>query len=55
MEHAHNAIPFIRDDATLFAIYNGHGGKEFAPYCLIHLPTRLKESNDFRDGNVAVA
>ncbi|XP_058122102.1 probable protein phosphatase CG10417 [Anopheles ziemanni] len=41
-EDAHNCILNFDDNASFFAVYDGHGGAEVAQYCSLHLPSFLK-------------
>jgi serine/threonine protein phosphatase PrpC len=37
----------ISPDVHLFAVFDGHGGKEVALYCERHMPKLLKANEDF--------
>lgn len=39
MEDAHIVMPDIVEGVSLFAIFDGHGGKEVAQFCSQHMPT----------------
>uniref|UniRef100_A0A8C4PZJ7 Protein phosphatase 1G n=1 Tax=Eptatretus burgeri TaxID=7764 RepID=A0A8C4PZJ7_EPTBU len=38
MEDAHNCLPELDEQTSLFAVYDGHGGAEVAKYCAKYLP-----------------
>ncbi|KAE9417436.1 hypothetical protein Angca_006004, partial [Angiostrongylus cantonensis] len=51
-EDAHNCIVDLKDDWSMFAVYDGHGGDEVSRYTASRLPDYLKErefwaSDDF--------
>lgn len=53
-EDAHNCLPdFDSDKSTsLFAVYDGHGGAEVAQYCALHLPNCIKETEQYKKGEL---
>lgn len=47
MEDAHITIPNLGDELEgvgLFAVFDGHGGREVARFCQEYLPKYIKES-----------
>lgn len=46
-EDAHLHIFDILPNVHLFAVFDGHGGKEVARYCERHLPKMLLMNEDF--------
>jgi len=46
MEDRHNIRAFIRDDVSLLAVYDGHGGPEVAVMCALLLPDILRRKLD---------
>jgi hypothetical protein len=68
MEDEHIVLPSLREsgalaadaecvvpDAAMFAVFDGHGGKEVAKFCKKYMPGELAKSPDFREGNLEVA
>ena len=55
MEDAHSSIPVLDKDTALFAVYDGHGGKEVALYCRENISDRLKKSPAFSEGRIGDA
>ena len=55
MEDSHSAIPLLGQEAALFAVYDGHGGKEVALYCRERLPGLLKASPAYAEGDAGSA
>ena len=55
MEDAHSSIPVLDRDTALFAVYDGHGGKEVALYCRENISDRLKKSTAFSEGRIGDA
>lgn len=54
-EDAHNCIVEFEKDASLFAVYDGHGGAEVAKYCSIHLPDFILSRPEYKNGNIVQA
>lgn len=40
---------------ALFGVFDGHGGKEVAKFCAVHLPETLKETKGYKDSNFSEA
>lgn len=55
MEDAHNCVPNVTDDNSLFGVYDGHGGSEVALYCALHLSNTLKDLASYQDGKYETA
>ena len=57
MEDAHIATTPMcaREDACLFAVFDGHGGSEVAKFCAKHLRPELENLSSFRDGDYEAA
>lgn len=51
MEDAHIILPHFTQDYSLFAIFDGHGGKEVATFCSIYFPKELQQNAHFLQGN----
>lgn len=47
MEDAHILLPHFTNEYSLFAIFDGHGGKEVALFCSIYFPKELQENENF--------
>lgn len=41
MEDSHIILPRFTEELSLFAIFDGHGGKEVALFCSLHFPKEL--------------
>ncbi|XP_075220248.1 putative protein phosphatase CG10417 [Lycorma delicatula] len=54
-EDAHNCIVSYDENASLFAVYDGHGGHEVAEYAAKHLPDFIKETEAYKSGNYEMA
>jgi serine/threonine protein phosphatase PrpC len=54
-EDAHISITDLVPGVHLFAVFDGHGGKEVAIYCERHMPKMLLASDDFHKQNYEVA
>ncbi|XP_026470944.1 LOW QUALITY PROTEIN: probable protein phosphatase CG10417 [Ctenocephalides felis] len=52
-EDAHNLILNFDKDTSLFAVYDGHGGAEVAKYCAEKLPDSIKETQAYKNGDIA--
>jgi len=55
MEDSHISEPHFTDNASLFAVFDGHGGAEVAKFCSKHFPPTLKANNNFIQGNYKAA
>ena len=55
MEDAHITEPNFTDNSSLFAVFDGHGGKEVAMFCERHFATELKQNKNFLKGNFETA
>lgn len=55
MQDAHNCILKFDENASFFAVYDGHGGNEVAVYCSKYLPNLLKELQEYKDGDLEAA
>jgi len=54
MEDAHSVI--LEEDGTSFvAVFDGHGGKEVAAFCARHMWDELKNSDQFKAGDISGA
>ncbi|XP_033224539.1 probable protein phosphatase CG10417 [Belonocnema kinseyi] len=54
-EDAHNACIEFDEDASLFAVYDGHGGHEVAAYCAKNLPDFIKSTEAYKKGDIKQA
>lgn len=52
MEDAHTCLLDFDNSATLFAVYDGHGGSEVTQYVSKKLPEVLKNSESYKKGEV---
>eukprot|EP01105_Mastigella_eilhardi_P025299 TRINITY_DN6837_c0_g1_i2.p1 TRINITY_DN6837_c0_g1~~TRINITY_DN6837_c0_g1_i2.p1 ORF type:complete len:229 (-),score=43.27 TRINITY_DN6837_c0_g1_i2:42-728(-) len=53
MEDAHVCeTQMLASGASLFCVFDGHGGDEVAKYCAGHLPAALHKSPAFKQGNM---
>lgn len=55
MEDSHISEPHFTEDASLFAVFDGHGGAEVAKFCSKHFPPALKTNVNFQQGNYKAA
>lgn len=55
MEDAHNCVPDLTENSSLFGVYDGHGGSEVALYCALHITDVLKDLKSFKDGEFETA
>lgn len=51
MEDAHNCVPNVTDEDSLFGVYDGHGGSEVSLYCALHFSDTLKDLKSYQGGN----
>eukprot|EP00186_Timspurckia_oligopyrenoides_P004742 CAMPEP_0182441500 /NCGR_PEP_ID=MMETSP1172-20130603/475_1 /TAXON_ID=708627 /ORGANISM="Timspurckia oligopyrenoides, Strain CCMP3278" /LENGTH=430 /DNA_ID=CAMNT_0024635835 /DNA_START=278 /DNA_END=1570 /DNA_ORIENTATION=+ len=51
MEDAHIAMPDFAENQSLFAVFDGHGGREVALFCKRHMPRELRALESYRAGN----
>ena len=54
-EDAHSHILDLGDGNSLFAVYDGHGGKYVALFCERYLSQVLLENENYRQGNYSLA
>nr|XP_015838764.1 PREDICTED: probable protein phosphatase 2C 21 [Tribolium castaneum] len=54
-EDAHNCILNYDEDTSFFAVYDGHGGQEVAQYCSDKLPDFIKNTPEYKEGNIEEA
>ncbi|XP_076289547.1 protein phosphatase 1G [Lasioglossum baleicum] len=54
-EDAHNCCINFDENASLFAVYDGHGGHEVATYCASNLPDFIKQTEAYKRGDVKQA
>lgn len=54
MEDAHAAVLDVDGNSRtgVFAVFDGHGGKEVAKFCAAHLPQELSTTDGFHSGEV---
>lgn len=50
-QDAHNCVIDFDKNASLFAVYDGHGGHEVAAYCAQKLPEFIKETEAYKAGD----
>lgn len=55
LQDAHNCIPDYDTDTSFFAVYDGHGGHEVAQYCSQELPNFIKDTPEYKEGNIEEA
>lgn len=55
MEDSHISEPHFTDTASLFAVFDGHGGAEVAKFCSKHFPPALKSNASYQQGNYKLA
>eukprot|EP00887_Chlorella_sp_A99_P005127 scaffold25.g5127.t1 len=52
-EDAHASVLEVNDPKTaIFAIFDGHGGREVSKFCAAHLPQELSQADGFANGDV---
>uniref|UniRef100_A0A0N4Z6I6 protein-serine/threonine phosphatase n=1 Tax=Parastrongyloides trichosuri TaxID=131310 RepID=A0A0N4Z6I6_PARTI len=54
-EDAHNAILDLEKDIHMFAVYDGHGGKEVSQYTADNFPQFLLQQDNWKNGNLSEA
>lgn len=54
-QDAHNCILNFDKNASLFTVFDGHGGAEVALYCAAELPRYLKVHEEYKKGNYDAA
>ncbi|XP_073943864.1 protein phosphatase 1G [Choristoneura fumiferana] len=54
-EDAHNTVLDFDEKTSLFAVYDGHGGAEVATYCSNNLPDYIKNTDAYKNGDLAKA
>uniref|UniRef100_A0A0N5BB98 protein-serine/threonine phosphatase n=1 Tax=Strongyloides papillosus TaxID=174720 RepID=A0A0N5BB98_STREA len=54
-EDAHNAILDLEKDIHMFAVYDGHGGKDVSTYTADHFPQFLIQQDNWKSGNFSNA
>lgn len=55
MEDSHISDPHFAEGASLFAVFDGHGGAEVAKFCSKHFPPTLKANLNYQQGNYKAA
>lgn len=50
-QDAHNCLLDFDKTASLFAVYDGHGGHEVAEYCSKYLPDFIKQTENYIKGD----
>lgn len=51
LQDAHNCFIEYDENASLFAVYDGHGGHEVAEYTAKYLPDFIKETEAYKSGD----
>ncbi|XP_072747763.1 probable protein phosphatase CG10417 [Anoplolepis gracilipes] len=54
-EDAHNCCIDFDDNCSLFAVYDGHGGREVATYCARYLPDFIKQTEAYKREDIRQA
>ena len=52
MQDAHNTILNYDTNASLFAVYDGHGGQEVAEYSAKNLPDYIKHTSHYQENRI---
>ncbi|XP_064382077.1 protein phosphatase 1G-like isoform X2 [Halichondria panicea] len=55
MEDSHSVVPHFDQDSSLFAVYDGHGGKEVAVYCADKMGDLIKSTGAYKEGDIGQA
>merc|ERR1740139_1400220 len=55
MEDEHLAAWQLDEDISLFGVFDGHGGRGVSRFAAQHLPSLLKETEEYKKGDYAPA